>query len=233
MDDPNLDPRLVRMPDFARGDWLNTNQPLTKDTLRGQAALVDFWDYTCVNCLRTLPYLIAWHKRYAGQGLVVIGVHAPEFSFGRSRAEIEAAVRDLGIQYPVLLDNEYQTWLRFANRAWPTKYLIDPDGYIRYRAQGEGHYREAERALQAVLRLRDPHIDLPDLLPPLRPEDQTGAVCYRPTPELYAGYERGSLGNPEGYAAGNPLVYRMPHREERVEPYFYADGIWSAQKESF
>lgn len=221
------------MPELARGEWLNTDQPLTQDTLRGRVALIDFWDYTCVNCIRTLPYLTTWHERYAGKGLTVIGVHAPEFSFARSRAEIEAAIHEFGIPYPVLLDNEYQTWMRFANRAWPTKYLIDGDGYIRYKAQGEGHYHETERAIQALLRLRDPHVELPDLLPPLRPEDAAGAVCYRPTPELYAGYERGSLGNREGYAAANPLVYRMPHPDDRAEMHFYADGIWRAQAESF
>ncbi len=221
------------MPELARGEWLNTDQPLTQDTLRGHVALIDFWDYTCVHCIRTLPYLTTWHERYAGKGLTVIGVHAPEFSFARSRAEIEAAIHEFGIPYPVLLDNEYQTWMRFANRAWPTKYLIDGDGYIRYKAQGEGHYHETERAIQALLRLHDPHVELPDLLPPLRPEDAAGAVCYRPTPELYAGYERGSLGNREGYAAANPLVYRMPHPDDRAEMHFYADGIWRAQAESF
>lgn len=233
MDADFLDPRMVRMPEFAPGEWLNTDQPLTREQLRGRVALIDFWDYTCINCIRTLPYLTAWHDRYAERGLVVIGVHAPEFSFARSRAEISAAIERFAIHYPVLLDNDYQTWLAFANRAWPTKYLIDHEGYIRYRAQGEGHYHATEVAIQAALRLRDPRVDLPDVLPPLRAEDAPGAVYYRPTPELYAGFERGSLGNPEGYAASHPLVYRLPRREDRSEHQFYADGIWQAHRESF
>jgi thiol-disulfide isomerase/thioredoxin len=226
-----LDPPLVRMPEFAPGVWLNVAQPLSKDRLRGQVLLVDFWDYTCINCIRTLPYVTNWHDRYYDKGLVVIGVHAPEFKFARDRSQIEEAITEFGIRYPVVLDNDYQTWQRFANRAWPSKYLIDKDGYIRYRQQGEGFYQETERAIQAVLRMRDPHVELPALLPLLRREDSPGATCYRTTPELHAGYERGSLGNPEGYAAGNPVVYDMPPASGRGEPYFYASGIWQAGKE--
>ncbi|HEC23239.1 MAG TPA: redoxin domain-containing protein [Chloroflexi bacterium] len=233
MDEKLLDPKTVRMPEFAPGEWLNTEQPLSRERLRGQVLLVDFWDYTCINCIRTLPYVTTWHARYADKGLTVIGVHAPEFRFARDRSQIEAAIARYGIRYPVLLDNEYRTWDRFANRAWPTKYLIDAEGYIRYRQQGEGFYQETERAIQAALRLRDPGVSLPEVLPPLREEDAPGAVCYRTTPELYTGYQRGALGNPEGYAAGSPLVYRMPLHFDRREPYFYAEGIWRAEREAF
>lgn len=231
MSDDWLDPRVVRMPEFAPGEWLNTDRPLTRQSLRGRVLLVDFWDYTCINCIRTLPYLTGWHDRYAGLGLTVIGIHAPEFRFARSRAQIEAAIQEAGIRYPVLLDNEYENWERFANRAWPTKYLVDAGGYIRYRRQGEGHYQETEQAIQTILRQRDPDVLLPDVMPPLRPEDAPGAVCYRPTPELYAGYERGALGNRSGYAAGNPVVYDLPLSPQRREPNFYAAGIWRAERE--
>ncbi len=220
------------MPEFGPGDWLNTGQPLSREALRGRVVLVDFWDYTCVNCIRTLPYLTSWHDRYADCGLTVIGVHAPEFRFARSRAHIEAALEEHGIRYPVLLDNDYRTWERFANRAWPGKHLIDHRGYIRYRRDGEGFYAETERAIQAALRLRDPSLTLPALLPPLREEDTPGAVCFRPTPELHAGYERGALGNREGYAPGSPLAYRLPLPAEQTEPYFYVGGIWQAEAES-
>ncbi len=230
--DVQLDPPMIRMPELAPGEWLNVERPLSKEALRGQVALIDFWDYSCINCLRTLPYLVKWHERYAQAGLTVIGIHAPEFRFARSRAQIEAALAELGLRYPILLDNEYQNWDRFANRAWPTKYLVDADGYIRYRQQGEGYYQETERAIQALLRQRDPDLWLPAPLSPLRAEDVPGAVCYRVTPELYAGYLRGALGNPEGYAADNPLAYRMPPRLERTQPHFYAGGIWRAGEES-
>ncbi len=232
MDGELLDPRVVRMPDFAPGAWLGVDQAPTRELLRGQVVLVDFWDYTCINCIRSLPYVTSWQRRYADRGLAVIGVHAPEFRFAQVRQQVEEAMRAYDIGFPVLLDNDYQTWDRFAVRAWPTKALIDAEGYVRYRVQGEGSYHETERAIQAALRLRDPDAALPDEpLPLLRPEDAPGAVCYRSTPELYAGYERGSLGNRSGYAVDNPVVYEMP--AERPEPGFYADGIWRAGRESF
>jgi thiol-disulfide isomerase/thioredoxin len=231
MSNIQLDPPYVRMPDFAPGEWLNTEGPLSKAALRGRVVLVDFWDYTCVNCIRTLPYLAEWNERYAPLGLTTIGVHAPEFAFARTRKQIAAALEEFNIRYPVLLDNDYQTWNRFASRAWPTKYLIDADGYIRYRRQGEGFYEETELAIQAVLIERNPRARLPEPLPPLRAEDAAGAICYRPTPELYAGFERGSLGNAQGYAQGSPVVYDMPPVEDRAEGLFYAGGIWRAERE--
>lgn len=221
-----LEPPLVRAPAFGPGDWLNTDGPLTLEALRGRVTLVDFWEYTCVNCIRTLPYLVAWHARYAALGLTVIGVHAPEFPFGREAAQVRAALNEFGIRYPVLLDNAYQTWDAYANRYWPSKYLIDAQGYIRYRNAGEGYYHETERAIGALLREINPDLDLPDPLPLLRPEDEPGAVCYRPTPELHAGYARGSLGNPEGYAAGGAVLYRLPR--QRALNYFYVEGAWQA-----
>jgi len=224
-------PRTVRMPEFAPGEWLNIEHPLTKKDLLGRVVLVDFWDYTCINCLRSLPYVISWHERYADLGLTVIGVHAPEFAFARTRQAVEAAIQEYQIRYPVLLDNDYQTWDRFANRAWPTHYVVDSEGYIRHRRQGEGRYQETEYAIQEALRQRDPAVILPEVLPPLRPEDAPGAACYPATPELYAGYQRGALGNREGYAAGSPIVYQMPPSFERREGYFYAGGIWRSGPE--
>lgn len=228
-----LDPRTVRMPDLAPGDWLNTQHPLSKEQLRGRVVVIDFWDYTCVNCIRTLPYLTEWHRRYEPLGLTVIGIHAPEFRFARSRRQVEQAIEAQGLGYPVLLDNAYANWDRFAVRAWPTKVLVDAGGYVRARVQGEGRYAETERMIQTLLREVDPSLELPAPLDPLRPEDRPGAVCYRTTPELYAGYSRGSLGNEPGYAAANPMVYALPPAPERVEPHFYAGGIWRAGPESF
>lgn len=233
MDTNLLDPRMVRAPEFGPGEWLNVEQPLTRERLRGHTILLDFWDYTCINCIRTLPYVTSWHERYAPYGLVTIGVHSPEFRFGRARAQVEAAIEEYGIRYPVLLDNEYQTWDRFATRAWPTKVLIDAAGYVRYRVEGEGHYAHTEEAIQAALHLHNPEASFPPIMDPLRPEDEPGAVCYRTTPELYAGYERGSLGNRQGYAAQGPIVYELPRAAQRVEPFFYAGGIWRAGPESF
>jgi thiol-disulfide isomerase/thioredoxin len=226
-----LDQPLIRMPEFGSGQWLNTARPLNRSILRGRVVLVDFWDYTCLNCLRTLPYVKAWYGRYAELGLAIIGVHAPEFTFARQQGQIEEALDRLAIRYPVLLDNEYQTWDRFANKAWPGKYLIDSAGYIRLQRHGEGYYRLFEEAIQALLRQRDPAVTLPDLLPPLRPEDRPGAVCYRPSPELYAGYKgggifSGALGNPEGYVTGSVMGYQMPGPFDRPAGRFYLAGFW-------
>lgn len=225
------------MPPFAEGEWLQTDRSLTREALHGRIVLIDFWDYTCVNCLRTLPYLKAWHERYAAHGLVIIGIHAPEFKFARSRVLLETAVRRANLPYPILLDNRHQNWSNYANKAWPTKYLIDGDGYIRLVRQGEGYYREIEKAIQVLLKQQNPDLKLPDLLPALRAEDQPGAVCYRPTPELYAGFQGGGLfggglGNEEGYFPDNTLFYNLPPPEAREAGRFYLAGAWRAWPES-
>ena len=225
-----LDPKNLHAPDFSPGEWLNTENPLTSASLLGQVVLVDFWDYTCANCIRTLPYLRAWHQRYFDKGLSIIGVHAPEFAFGRSLKQIDAAMKEFGIEYPVFLDNDYETWQLFANRYWPSKYLIDIEGYIRYHRHGEGYYQETERAIQSLLSMRDSSIELPPLLEPIRAEDTPGAVCYRPTPELHTGFRQGALGNPEGYAFSTPVIYKMPLKPQRREHTFYAEGIWQAEE---
>jgi len=231
-----LDPRIVHMPLLAEGEWLN-GRPLTPDQLRGQVLLIDFWDYTCINCLRTLPYLKQWYQRYARHGLVIIGIHTPEFRFAQFRHHLEAAIAEYEIPYPILLDNQQKNWSRFATNAWPTKFLIDPDGYVRFKRQGEGYYQETEQAIQTLLRLRQPDLPLPNLLPPLRAEDTPGAVCYRPTPELYAGFQGGglyggALGNPEGYVPNSPVIYQLPPVKTWQEGQFYVDGIWRAWPEA-
>ena len=221
--------RQVHAPEFGSGQWLNIEHPLTMRGLRGQVVLVDIWEYSCVNCLRTLPYLREWYQRYADKGLVMIGVHVPEFRFGREVQQIEAAIRELDIRYPVLMDNQFQTWDAFANRFWPAKYLIDQDGYIRYQSHGEGGYGDFERAIQAALLEQNGDLDLPPVMQPLRDEDQPGAVCYRPTPELHTGLNDGALGNPQGYASGAPMLYTMP--EQRQRGAFYVEGAWQAGRE--
>ena len=231
-----LEPPRIRMPAFGPGEWLNSDRPVAHDALRGQVVIVDFWDYSCVNCVRTFPYLRAWHRRYADLGLSLIGVHAPEFQFGYDPQQVRAAMADFGLAYPVLLDNAYETWDRYANHAWPTKYLIDARGYIRLTQQGEGGYAAFEAALQALLRERDATVTLPPLLPALRAEDAAGAVCYPTTPELYAGYETAGffhtpgLGNPPAYLTDSPLIYELP--EERARDRFYLGGIWRLDPEA-
>jgi thiol-disulfide isomerase/thioredoxin len=236
MNGPQLERPLIRMPEFAPGEWLNTPHPLSQESLRGQVVLVDFWDYSCINCIRTLPYVSGWHRAYKDYGLVTIGVHAPEFKFGRDRSQVEAAMARLGIEYPVLLDNDYQTWQRYANHAWPSKYVIDSRGYIRFQRRGEGYYQLTEQAIRALLAEASAEVNLPAPLPLLREEDAAGAVCYRPTPELYAGYQGGglfggALGNSEGYVADSVMMYSLPEADEREEGKFYLEGFWRSGPE--
>lgn len=133
--------------------WLNS-PPLTLAGLRGQVVLVDFWTYSCVNCIRTLPHVNRWAQTYRTAGLVVVGVHTPEFAFEKSTANVETAIRRLGVKHPVAQDNRYATWKAFENRYWPAHYLVDARGRIRYRHFGEGEYDRTEAAIQALLEAR-------------------------------------------------------------------------------
>ncbi len=228
VDRRQVEPRLIRAPEFEQGQWLNS-EPLSIKALRGKIALVDFWDFTCVNCLRTLPYLVEWYKRYHDKGLEIVGVHSPEFSFAQNPELVEQAVKANGITYPVLLDNNFMTWRAYANRYWPAKYLIDQDRYIRYQSFGEGHYAETEEAIQVLLEELNPNVELPEYFEPIRETDVPGAVCYPTTPELYAGTDRGHLGNREGFSL-LPTLYRDPGAHE--EGALYLDGDWRASPEN-
>lgn len=199
---------------------------------RGTVVLVDFWESTCVNCLRTLPYLKAWHERYAGRGLIIVGVHTPEFELTADPGVVAAAVRDEGLPYSVLLDQDRATWLRFANHYWPAKYLIDARGYLRYEHFGEGAYGETEEWIQRLLREAGDTAPMPEPLEPVREEDRPGAVCYPATREIHAGYHRGKLLAPEGYRPGEEVHHRG--REEGPAPpgMFSARGLWFHHAES-
>jgi thiol-disulfide isomerase/thioredoxin len=130
--------------------WLNS-APLTAEALRGCVVLVDFWTYSCVNWLRTLPYLTAWDERYGDRGLIVVGVHAPEFGFEHDLDNVRRATRELGVGYPVVIDNDFAIWRSFDNHYWPAAYLVDGDGRVRFHHFGEGAYAEIEVAIQRVL----------------------------------------------------------------------------------
>jgi cytochrome c biogenesis protein CcdA/thiol-disulfide isomerase/thioredoxin len=147
-------PVLGRAPEFQGTQmWFNTpgNHPLSLASLRGHVVLVDFWTYSCINCIRTLPYLNAWHAKYASRGLTIVGVHTPEFPFEHSAANVAAAIQQNGIHYPVVQDNEYKTWNAYNNEYWPAEYLIDTRGRIRLADFGEGDYAGKERAIRSLL----------------------------------------------------------------------------------
>jgi thiol-disulfide isomerase/thioredoxin len=139
--------------------WLNS-EPLTAEMLRGRVVLVDVWTYSCVNWLRTLPYVRAWHERYRDRGLVVVGVHAPEFGFEHDLANVRRAVADLGVRYPVAIDNEFAVWRAFGNHYWPALYLVDGDGKVRFQHFGEEAYAESEEAIQELLDLDEAHVEV-------------------------------------------------------------------------
>jgi cytochrome c biogenesis protein CcdA/thiol-disulfide isomerase/thioredoxin len=163
-------------------NWTNSD-PLTLRKLRGKVVLVDFWTYSCINCLRTLPHVKAWYRTYRNRGLVVLGVHTPEFAFEHVPGNVEGAVQRLGIKYPVALDNDYATWNAFQNQYWPAKYLVDRQGHLRYYHPGEGQYDETEARIRTLLG------ESAEMLPVAnRLADRTPRTPL--TPESYLGYAR-------------------------------------------
>jgi cytochrome c biogenesis protein CcdA/thiol-disulfide isomerase/thioredoxin len=187
--------------------WLNS-PPLTAQALRGKVVLVDFWTYSCINCLRALPYVKAWAHRYGPQGLVVIGVHAPEFAFEKDLGNVRKAVADLGIDYPVAIDNGYAIWRAFGNQYWPAHYFIDAQGRIRHHHFGEGEYEESEQVIKQLL-AEAGHAGMAEGSVAvsgqgaLAPADLADVA----SPETYAGYER-----LERFASVGGVVADTPHR---------------------
>jgi len=222
-----VDKGKVRAPEIGRL-WLNS-PPLSFRQLRGRVVLVDFWDYTCVNCVRTLPYVQAWHERYVGKGLTVIGVHTPEFTFAQYESNVERGVGEFGLTYPIVVDNDREIWKAFATRYWPTKYLLDKEGYLRYAHFGEGAYRECEEVIRELLLEANPTLAFPPLMEPLRDEDREGAFCFRPSPELYLGNARGRIGNQGGFREDSIADYVLP--DQLQENCFYASGRWASTAE--
>jgi thiol-disulfide isomerase/thioredoxin len=173
--------------------WLNSG-PLTAADLRGQVVLVDFWTYSCVNWLRTLPYVRAWHERYRDRGVVVVGVHAPEFGFEHDLGNVRRAIAELGVRHPVVIDNDFRIWRALDNHYWPAVYLVDGDGRVRYTHFGEESYAETERAVQSLLGVDEPLVTVAaDGL------SQAADWAALESPETYLGDARG--GGPGGRRA--------------------------------
>ena len=175
--------------------WINSD-PLTVGDLRGKVVLLDFWTYTCVNCVRTFPALRAWHDRYSGSGLVIVGVHTPEFEFEKDPANVGLAAQTHGITWPIALDNDYVTWDNYENIFWPTKYLIDAEGRLRYHKVGEGRYGDVEEEIRALLVEAGSDLSVAGATQiPDHVEDQAFESSFEKavTRELYAGYLRGDF----------------------------------------
>ncbi len=208
--------------------YVNTTPEELEELTRDRVVLYDIWTYSCINCVRTLPYITAWDEKYSDEGLVIIGVHTPEFEFEKELHNVELAVSKHGIKYPVVLDNDWETWKAFENRYWPRKYIADHEGYIRYDHIGEGGYAETERVIQQLLEERAVSLGLnvasASSLVDLQEFEHTR---YR-TPELYFGYElafgRSQLGNPEGFRPHEQVAYTVAGPMEQHR--FYMEGTW-------
>jgi thiol-disulfide isomerase/thioredoxin len=209
-------------PDFRGVElWLNT-EPLTLEALRGKVVLIDFWTYSCVNCLRTLPHVRAWYERYRVAGLVVVGVHTPEFSFEREAENVREAVSDLEIEYPVALDNGYETWNAWGNQFWPAKYFIDRRGHVRFAHFGEGAYEESEHVIRTLL--AEPGLPRP-VSASIGDETPEGVQ----TPETYLGYERIERFVGSKIVKDREATYRLPE----VFPFGHLayGGRWTVEGE--
>ena len=224
-----------RAPEF-RGitNWINS-EPLTLAGLEGKVVLVDFWTYTCVNCIRTMPYLKEWHAKYADKGLVIVGVHSPEFEFEKVTENVAAAAQNFGLEYPIAQDNDFATWRAYNNQFWPAKYLLDQQGKVRYTHFGEGAYSETEGRIRELLEKGG--ADLSEVLANTSPVPEydrralSGSRSERITREIYGGYQRNNdfggryVAQSEYYKkAEQTVVYEDPgdHQNQSI----YLHGAW-------
>jgi cytochrome c biogenesis protein CcdA/thiol-disulfide isomerase/thioredoxin len=191
--------------------WINS-PPLTLGSLHGKVVLVDFWTYSCINCLRTLPYIKAWNEKYKDSGLVIIGVHTPEFPFEKDESNVRKAVEDLGVTYPVPMDNNYKIWRSFNNEYWPADYFIDATGTVRFHHFGEGAYDESEKWIRTLLEETN-HAPLPQTATRIAASGTEAAADADEvqSPETYVGYARAQkFASPGGLNQDDPQIYRTP-----------------------
>ena len=219
---------------IAPAGFINTNGEAVnlQDLIGQKVILVDFWTYSCINCQRTTPYLTSWYEKYRDQGLEIVGVHTPEFEFEKKLENVQAAVDQWGIKYPVVLDNDYGTWRNYKNRYWPRKYLIDIDGFIVYDHIGEGAYEETEKKIQELLKERMEVLQMAgeissDIVAPENVEAVDSAI--RRSPETYFGALRNiNFGNG---ATGRTGVQTLTLPETILKDTLYLSGQWDIQGE--
>jgi thiol-disulfide isomerase/thioredoxin len=210
--------------------WLGS-PPLTPAELRGKVVVVNFWTYTCINWLRQLPYVRAWAEKYKGDGLVVLGVHTPEFPFEHDADQVRHAVKTMRIDYPVATDNDYEVWQAFDNYFWPALYFADARGRIRHHHVGEGEYRQSEMVIQQLLEDAgsEPGRDL--VVPEPRGVEAAADWESLRTPETYTGYQRtGRFASPGGMRPGTQQVYAVPERLPLNE--WALSGSWTAGEQA-
>jgi thiol-disulfide isomerase/thioredoxin len=219
----DIQPQTIRARELFGDYWFNS-EPVPISALHGSVILIHFWDYTCASCIRSLTYVREWQRKYEEYGLNVIGVHTPRFPFGQNPEAVEKALRRFEIKYPVVMDNVALIASHYDSRTWPTFFVIDKNGYVRYRREGEGNYASTEHVIQTLLYDAGVGEELPLPMEAIRDIDKVGAVCYRATPEIYAGYLRGSIGNVEGYSPESVVNYADPGIY--LDGRFYAAGNW-------
>ncbi|MBI4236648.1 MAG: redoxin domain-containing protein [Chloroflexi bacterium] len=213
--------------------WINSPPIASLQELEGKVVLLDFWTYTCINCIRTLPHLRAWHEAYAAQGLVIVGIHTPEFNFEKSPANVQRATQDLGVPWPVALDNARRTWDAFHVRAWPTKVLLGPDGTERARVIGEGQYEELEQRIRLLLVEAGKEVQSS----PARLPEPDLESYRRLTREMYAGWrwefltQSPFLGNPGASRPDEAVLFTDPS-PPRPDGVYFLHGLWERQEES-
>jgi cytochrome c biogenesis protein CcdA/thiol-disulfide isomerase/thioredoxin len=218
-----------QLPPLRADQWLNS-APLTADGLRGKVVIIDFWTYSCINCLRAIPYVRAWADKYASQGLVVIGVHSPEFAFEKNVANVRKAIADLQIRYPVAIDNSYAIWRAFENQYWPAHYFVDAAGRIRHHHFGEGGYDESEQVIQRLL-AEAGQTAVPGGIVTVNASGAEAPSSEEDvqSPETYIGYERGErFVSPGGAAQNTPRAYT--NGGPRLNEWGLA-GDWTVERE--
>jgi thiol-disulfide isomerase/thioredoxin len=216
---------------LERGDeWLNS-PPLTASDLRGKVVLVEFWTYTCINWLRTLPYVRAWDRKYRDQGLVIIGVHSPEFLFEKDSANVRRALKDLQIDFPVAVDSNHAIWRAFNNQYWPALYFIDGKGRVRHHHFGEGSYEQSEMVIRELLAETGVTIDGKNVSVDARGIEAAADWDSLQSPENYLGYERTeNFVHDAGAFRDNPRAYEVPGHLLLNE--WALSGDWTVKKES-
>jgi thiol-disulfide isomerase/thioredoxin len=214
--------------------YINTLPEELKRKIKESVVLYDIWTYSCINCIRTLPFITAWDEKYADKGLLIIGIHSPEFEFEKDIENVKVAVKKHGIHYPVVLDNNREIWDAFENRYWPRKYIADHEGYIRYDHIGEGGYQETEKIIQKLLKERSDAMDMKLIISDELLDIQEFEHSWLRTPELYFGYDfafgRDQLGNKEGFKPEQDVTYSIPESKQLHN--FYLGGVWKNQKGS-